>query len=345
MKDIARGSALFAAVLWTATKRTVRHRSAWAWGAPLAVASLASWGSANGVDAQVLSRFEGSIEKGIYESDYATLAYPERYARNPTVERVEGALLSRVFVKPAGKSNLEVFRSYERELIAGGFTIRLAAESGPDTELMVRTLYTAPHTASFVDRAYSNSEDRVNNSDLARVGTMADYYLVASRAAGAQTRWASVVISRYEDLYMVEELTTTSMETGTVSLNLDAMRSAIAESGKIAVYDIHFATGSAVIEAQSAEALAVISSYLNETSGGFYIVGHTDDTGTLESNLKLSEERAASVKRALVSDHGIDATRLETSGVGPLAPVSNNTGEEGRTLNRRVEIVQRLRGG
>ena len=101
--------------------------------------------------------------------------------------------------------------------------------------------------------------------------------------------------------------------------------------------------GSAVIEPESADALAVIATYVSESSGGFYIVGHTDDTGTLASNLALSEERAAAVKQALVTEHGIEAGRLETRGVGPLAPVSNNTGDQGRALNRRVEIVQRLR--
>jgi outer membrane protein OmpA-like peptidoglycan-associated protein len=79
-----------------------------------------------------------------------------------------------------------------------------------------------------------------------------------------------------------------------------------------------------------------------ETSGGFYIVGHTDDTGSLDGNMRLSDARAAVVQQALVETHGVEPSRLETRGVGPLAPVSSNTGEAGRGLNRRVEIVQRL---
>ena len=81
---------------------------------------------------------------------------------------------------------------------------------------------------------------------------------------------------------------------------------------------------------------------MNEAVGGFYIVGHTDDTGMLAGNLSLSERRAAAVKRALVADFGVVGDRLETRGVGPLVPVSTNTAESGRALNRRVEIVQRL---
>ncbi|MDH3687297.1 MAG: OmpA family protein [Myxococcales bacterium] len=290
----------------------------------------------------VVSRFEGSVEKGVYESEYDALAYAESVGNDATVERVEGALVSRVFVKPEAKSNLEVFRSYERQLTAAGFTVRLAAESGSATELMARTLYTSPHTSGFNSREYRATDDRVSRIDLQRLGTQADYYLVASRTANGETRWVAVVLCRYEHLYMVEELTTTAMETGTVTLSIEAMRSEFEESGKIAVYDIHFATGSAVIQPESADALAVIASYLSETTGGFYIVGHTDDTGSLEHNLTLSQQRAGAVKDALIADHGVDASRLETRGVGPLAPVSNNTGDSGRALNRRVEIVQRL---
>ena len=93
---------------------------------------------------------------------------------------------------------------------------------------------------------------------------------------------------------------------------------------------------------QPASAMESYRRYLNETPDGFYIVGHTDDTGSLMSNLELSNARAAAVKEALVSEHGIAADSLETRGVGPLAPVSNNTDQAGRALNRRVEIVQRL---
>ncbi len=152
----------------------------------------------------------------------------------------------------------------------------------------------------------------------------------------------AVLLSGSRPFYMVEEVTVDAMETGTVTLNLEAMRTEIEASGKIAVYDIHFATGSAVIEPESAAALQVIATYLNEISGRFYIVGHTDDTGSLGTNMGLSDQRAGSVKQALVDDYGIDAGRLETRGVGPLSPVSTNIDDDGRALNRRVEIVQRL---
>jgi outer membrane protein OmpA-like peptidoglycan-associated protein len=287
----------------------------------------------------VLSPFAGSVENGVYESDFDAMVFATTVKRVPDAQRVEGHLFSRVFRKPETKSNLEVFRSYERELKAGGFTIHLAAGPARDLEVMSNTLKYPAST-----RPYEPKEGRVGQLDLAQIRSFPEYYLVASRGSGGQTLWALLTFCKQQNLYMVDELTTAAMETGTVTISLDRMRSEIGNAGKIAIYDIHFATGSAEIEPESETALAIIASYLRETQGGFYIVGHTDDTGTLDGNLRLSNDRAAGVKQALVASFGVDAARLEARGVGPLAPVSTNAGEPGRALNRRVEIVQRLNG-
>lgn len=291
----------------------------------------------------VLSEFAGSTPLGTYESDFDRLAYLTSLDREAPFEGVEGRLLSRVFEKPAGRSNLEVFRSYQNELEAGGFTIHLAAQLDAPKSFRVKQAYDPPHTPSMKERHYEKPDGgRLGQLDIAFVSGAADHYMIASRVSGGEERWVAVLLSGSRPTYMVEELTREAMETGTVTLNLEALRSAIEDAGKIAIYDIHFATASAVIEPESAVALGVIATYLAETPGAFYIVGHTDDTGSLEGNMTLSAERAAAVKRALVEEHGVDPSRLETRGVGPLAPVSTNAGDAGRALNRRVEVVQRL---
>jgi outer membrane protein OmpA-like peptidoglycan-associated protein len=71
-----------------------------------------------------------------------------------------------------------------------------------------------------------------------------------------------------------------------------------------------------------------------------YVVGHTDMTGMLDYNMELSLRRAESVVDALVNTHGIAADRIKAQGAGPLSPVSTNNTEEGRKLNRRVELVE-----
>ncbi len=70
------------------------------------------------------------------------------------------------------------------------------------------------------------------------------------------------------------------------------------------------------------------------------IVGHSDNQGGLDANLALSKHRAEAVRDALV-ERGVDAARLEAHGVAYLAPITTNATEEGRAVNRRVELVLR----
>ena len=70
------------------------------------------------------------------------------------------------------------------------------------------------------------------------------------------------------------------------------------------------------------------------------IEGHTDNVGSAESNKKLSEERAKAVMAAVVAK-GIAANRLSAIGRGQEMPIADNRKEEGRSLNRRVEIVKK----
>ena len=69
------------------------------------------------------------------------------------------------------------------------------------------------------------------------------------------------------------------------------------------------------------------------------IQGHTDNVGTEASNIKLSQERADSVKGYLVDKFGIASDRLRAVGYGPNKPIASNDTEEGRQKNRRVEAV------
>jgi outer membrane protein OmpA-like peptidoglycan-associated protein len=119
------------------------------------------------------------------------------------------------------------------------------------------------------------------------------------------------------------------------------MQEAIDRDGKAALYGILFDVGKSDIKPESAEALKQITDYLNANpTVKIYIVGHTDNTGTFANNILLSKARAESIKTYLVSTARISATRLAADGVGSLCPVSTNNTEEGRKLNRRVEIVK-----
>lgn len=101
-----------------------------------------------------------------------------------------------------------------------------------------------------------------------------------------------------------------------------------------------FATAQATILPESEGALQELYDYLSTNpTARIRIVGHTDNIGSERDNQILSENRAASVKAAMV-ERGIDADRIETEGRGESQPIDTNDTEEGRARNRRVEIVR-----
>ena len=126
-----------------------------------------------------------------------------------------------------------------------------------------------------------------------------------------------------------------------VTIDANAMAHDIGETGKVAIYGILFDTGKAELKAESGPALTEIAKLLGANPGlKVYVVGHTDMTADLATNLKLSQARAQAVVNALVSQHGIAAARLIPYGAGPYAPEATNRTEEGRARNRRVELVE-----
>ena len=112
-------------------------------------------------------------------------------------------------------------------------------------------------------------------------------------------------------------------------------------TGHAAVYGIYFDTNKSDIKPESAQAIGEIAKLLKADPGlKVFVVGHTDGTGGVDGNLRLSQDRAQAVIQALVREHGIDAARLRPFGNGPFAPVATNATDEGRAKNRRVELVK-----
>ncbi len=117
--------------------------------------------------------------------------------------------------------------------------------------------------------------------------------------------------------------------------------STLEAEGRVAINDIHFATGKAEILPESYKSIEKIEKLLKSHPNlKLLIEGHTDNVGDFDANMKLSKDRAAAVKSYLVDKKGIAADRLETMGQGESRPVADNDTEEGRAKNRRVEIVK-----
>jgi len=125
-----------------------------------------------------------------------------------------------------------------------------------------------------------------------------------------------------------------------VVVDAAAMGKDITATGKTIIYGIYFDTGSAVIKPESEPSLVEMVKLLkNRPTLKVYVVGHTDNVGSLELNLKLSADRADAVVKALVG-RGIAASRLKAAGVASYCPIGSNASEQGRAQNRRVELVE-----
>jgi OOP family OmpA-OmpF porin len=105
-----------------------------------------------------------------------------------------------------------------------------------------------------------------------------------------------------------------------------------------AIKNLEFETGKSVIKNSSYEALNKVAAILVQKNFTLKLAGHTDNVGSAASNLKLSKDRAESVKAYLVAQ-GANASRIEATGYGAAQPISTNKTAEGRQQNRRVEFT------
>lgn len=294
--------------------------------------------------ADLISPFAGSEEIASYRTDFDRFQYLNDTGSGIEKVVTEGRLSSRLFVKPSEKSSYEVFKSYENELEAAGFEV--LASLGDDSK-KVRKLSTEINKGdglnAFVDRAYKKDGRPAGGSSLNWLATFTEHYIAARKTEGDVEYLVVVLISDRRDLYAVDVLETAAMQENTVALSLDALRAQMASQGRVAVYGILFDTGSATMRPDSKGALEIIAQYLGENpQRSFYVVGHTDDQGSLAGNLQLSQARAESTVKALLDKLPGAKSRLSAHGVGPLSPVATNEQEDGRQLNRRVELVSTI---
>ena len=115
----------------------------------------------------------------------------------------------------------------------------------------------------------------------------------------------------------------------------------MASDGKIITYGITFDIGKATIKPESmGEINRFVKLMQDNPDLKFEVQGHTDNTGSATTNQTLSEQRAKAIVAKMV-ELGIPASRLTSVGKGASAPIADNSTDEGRAKNRRVEFVKK----
>jgi len=119
------------------------------------------------------------------------------------------------------------------------------------------------------------------------------------------------------------------------------MADGISSTGHVAIYGIYFDFNKSDVKPESEPALSEIAKLLTGNPNlKVFIVGHTDNVGGVDYNMKLSQARADAVVKALTTKYKVNPQSLKAYGVGQLAPVAPNKTEDGRAKNRRVELVE-----
>lgn len=289
----------------------------------------------NSKDHPLLSRYEGSWINRYSLKQFETFTYPTAaelvdYNKLKQSQTVEGELTFIEYASPEGVTATQVFRTYQAQLAKAGFKVIFSCRTGECGNMPMH----------FVREYVDGSSSQIGNAMVGERGA----YLVASGTHENKPYIVSIVvgddkrgnIARYAiNVVEVDELDTDKVDVATVTDRLKA-------EGRYAFYGILFETNSATIQDGSAEALEIMAGYLNANSGSnVLIVGHSDNTGDFQYNVDLSLKRAEAVAARLTQDHGVKAGQVTPVGVGMAAPVASNANEEGRTLNRRVELVLR----
>jgi OmpA-OmpF porin, OOP family len=190
-----------------------------------------------------------------------------------------------------------------------------------------------------IARNYTNAVKKIGGSLVYEFEDGGTEYTILKVIKDKKEVWAQVE-GAGNGMYKIYIIEKEAMEQDVVA-DASSMANSIKESGKVALYGIYFDTGKSVLKPESEPSLQEISKLLkSDPKLKLYVVGHTDNAGLFDANIKLSMDRASAVINALVTKYGVNASCLKAFGDGPVSPVATNETEEGRALNRRVELVK-----
>ncbi len=282
-------------------------------------------------DHPALSRYKGS--KVVYYSveqfdEYYILVGPIKGSSDKDIEnakcrRLEGKVTKFLYEGPKDRSGFEVFKNYELALKNAGYKILFQGKGREE-------IYGA---YVFLEK---KNKDYLGGWEDPDKGW---YYLSASSPEGKIYISIFVLTSYNGPRAAVSIIEPKEIEIGLVTAEM--MEESIKKTGKVALYTIYFDFDKADLKPESKPTIEEIAKLLKRNLKlKLYVVGHTDNVGSFDYNMNLSQRRAEAVVKELVEKHGISKDRLKPYGVGPLCPVTSNSTEEGRSKNRRVELVE-----
>ncbi len=307
-------------------------------------------------DSAFTGRYEGSTIVGQTVTEFDELVLPagpaevKAKAFSKTVSQ-KGRVVRSLYISPEQRSSLEVFGNYFDALKAKGFTPVFECANADCGKNFKDLKYSAKEPAIVVSKD-ANQRRLFLSRGMFNLIVEPRYALFKKGDAGQETyvglfagknvgnRMGDVSKALLDRVGVLIEIVEPGVrEDKIVTLSAEDIGNSLGTDGRVVIYGLFFDFDKATITAESAPQLAEMVSYLkSDKNVRVYVVGHTDNKGELDYNLKLSSARAKAVVDALAKA-GIDVGRLVAKGVGPLAPLATNTTEAGQAKNRRVELV------
>ena len=251
------------------------------------------------------------------------------------VRRLEGEVRELVYRLDGDASTLEAVRNYQRNLEALGYEVlfECAEDECGGFDFRFGAYLVEPPAMRF-DLADFRYLGASNDGSGQHVG------VIASRQGGKLFVQVVSVAAEAAPISMAEITEPPQPFSKPQSGRLFALARRLTERGHAPLEGVSFQPGSADLTISSGEALAQAAKLLQGRPDlRFLVVGHTDNQGDLAANIALSQARAEAVAAALATIEGVEAAQLEAHGVGYLAPRAPNSDDDGRALNRRVELV------
>lgn len=304
-----------------------------------AIATPASFASAEEDFLPEFGAPEGAELTHFLERPFDAYSLPVgRYTRDDKpVEALEGRVREFVYRSGEDTSTLEAVRGYQRRLEALGYQPRFDcagdACGGFDFRFGVYLVDPPAMRIDLADFRYFAASD----GDAGR-----HVSVVASRQGGKL--FVQVVAIEGDAAPVIGAGTDAAdapkPQVKPARARLFALARRLTEDGHAALEGIEFEPGSATLIGASDETLEEAATLLaNRPDLTFLVVGHTDNQGGLDMNLKLSRARAEAVAARLAEVEGIEASQLIPHGVAFLSPRAPNSTDAGRAFNRRVELV------
>ena len=320
-------------------------------------------------DNPLLGRYKGSLIVSSDHKDYNEFTFPLSVLERVEGKRdnhnndfyapkqkkaLEGAYTRLVYLLPENVSPLEVIRNYQQEIKEkGGETLYecKAEDCGGDPTRSSVGGGGEMSLAMSLRPEEQIKDEHFSNGSCAQTSHISDQrYMVGMLAeSGAHVSVLAYTLKKetYCDAFdgrtvaVVDIIVPKQREQKMVTVKADEMAKKISATGSIALYGIYFDFNKSDLKPESQPTLEQIARLLKEDPKlKLLVVGHTDNVGAFASNMDLSQQRAGAVVQALVTQQGVDKSRLTAAGVSFACPVASNKSEEGRAKNRRVELVE-----